>query len=92
MQPMGMGGMGMHHPPGGPGGPGMGGMGGPGMGGPGMGGGSLSMGMGGERCVLLYSVLLCVLMRLSEAVFFCCLKFTPDAYPSQYCIARFMMG
>lgn len=42
MPPMGMGGIGMHHPQGGPGGPGMGG-----MGQPGMGGGSLSMGMGG---------------------------------------------
>lgn len=45
MPPMGMGGMGMHHPQGGPRPPGMQG----GMGPPGMGGGSLSMGMGGER-------------------------------------------
>lgn len=52
MPPMGMGGMGMHHPQGGPPPPGMQG----GMGRPGMGGGSLSMGMGGERGASFFSL------------------------------------
>lgn len=65
MPPMGMGGMGMHHPQGGPGGgPGMGRMGGPGMGGPGMGGGSLNMGMGGEGSRMIRTIQLLPVYRL----------------------------